>query len=266
MTTSSSAIRSSSVISRLESSTTRVRRSPAYLRFSSASSSLMIDSTRAGLARMSSSSAMSWITERYSSSIFLRSRAARRASRMSRIAWACGSDRPNCVIRFVRAASTSSERADRLDDRVEVVERDLEALEDVGSLARLLEVELGAPADDLAAVVDVVAQDALQRQRLRLAVDQREHVEVERRLHRRVLEQVVQHLVRVRVALDLDVDPHPVAVGLVAQVRDAVDLLVLDEVRDLLEQRRLVHLVRQLGDDDRRAVVAGLLERDLRRA
>ena len=47
--------------------------------------------------------------------------------------------------------------ADRLDHRVEVVERDLEALEDVGPCARLLEVELGAPADDLAAVVGVVA-------------------------------------------------------------------------------------------------------------
>ena len=53
---------------------------------------------------------------------------------------------------------------------------------------------------------------------------------------RRVLEQVVQHLVRVGVALDLDVDAHAVAVGLVAQVGDAVDLLVLDEVGDLLEQ------------------------------
>ena len=74
------------VISRLASSATRVRRSPAYFFLSSASSSLMIPSTRAGLARMSSSSAMSWMTCRYSSSIFLRSRAARRASRMSRMA------------------------------------------------------------------------------------------------------------------------------------------------------------------------------------
>jgi hypothetical protein len=117
--------------------------------------------------------------------------------------------------------------------------------------------------DDLAAVVDVVLEDALERQRLRLAVDEREHVHVERELHRGVLEQVVQHLVRVRVALDLDVDPHPVAVGLVAQVGDAVDLLVLDEVGDLLEQRGLVHLVRQLVT----MIACGrrdLLERDLR--
>ena len=176
---------------------------------------------------------------------------------MSRIAWAWSSDRSNRLIRLLRAVSTSARLADRLDHLVEVVEGDLEALEDVGPGARLLEVELGPPPDDLAAVVDVVAEDALERQRLRLAVDEREHVEVERRLHRRVLEQVVQHLVRVRVALDLDVDPHPVAVGLVAQVADPVELLVLDEVGDLLEQRRLVHLVRQLADDDRRAVAGG---------
>ena len=64
--------------------------------------------------------------------------------------------------------------ADGADDRVEVVERDLQAFEDVRPVARLLEVELGAPANDLAAPVDVVLQDRLERQRLRLAVDQRD--------------------------------------------------------------------------------------------
>ena len=100
-------------------------------------------------------------------------------------------------------------------------------------------------------------------QRLGLAVDERQHVEVERQLHRGVLEQVVQHRVRVGVVLDLDVDPHAVPVGLVAQVGDPVDPLVLHQVGDLLEKGRLVHLVRQLGDDDRHPVAAGLLEGDL---
>ena len=56
--------------------------------------------------------------------------------------------------------STSARLADRLDDRVEVVEGDLEALEDVGPGAGLAEVELGPAPDDLAAVVDVVLEDA----------------------------------------------------------------------------------------------------------
>ena len=68
---------------------------------------------------------------------------------------------------------------------------------------------------------------------------------------------------RVGVALELDVDAHPVAVGLVAQVADPVDPLVLDQVGDLLEEARLVDLVRELGDDDRRPVALDLLERDL---
>ncbi len=68
---------------------------------------------------------------------------------------------------------------------------------------------------------------------------------------------------RVGVPLELDVDAHPVAIGLVAQVADPLDPLVLHQVRDLLEQAGLVHLVGQLGDDDRGPVALDFLERDL---
>ena len=99
---------------------------------------------------------MSWMTARYSSSIFLRSSAASRARRMSRIAWAWSSDssKPRHEVR--PGGVDVGRLADRLDHRVEVVEGDLEALEDVGPGARLAEVELGAPADDVAPMVDVV--------------------------------------------------------------------------------------------------------------
>jgi hypothetical protein len=50
--------------------------------------------------------------------------------------------------------------ADGLDDRVEVVEGDLEALEDVRPGARLAEVELGPAPDDLAPMVEVVDEHA----------------------------------------------------------------------------------------------------------
>ena len=182
---------------------------------------------------------------------------------MSRIAWAWISESPKPRDEVGPGGLDVGRLADRPDHLVEVVEGDLEALEDVGPLAGLAEVVLGPAPDDLAAVLDVVGDDRLERQRLRLPVDEGQHVEVEGQLHRRVLEQVVQHRVRVGVVLDLDVDPHPVAVGLVAEVGDPVDPLVLDEVGDLLEEGRLVHLVGQLGDDDRDPVAAGLLEGDL---
>ena len=80
----------------------------------------------------------------------------------------------------------------------------------------------------------------------------------------RVLEQVVEHLVGVGVPLALDDQAHAVAVGLVAQVGDALDPLAgLDQLRDLLHQRGLVDLVGQLGDDDGHPALARLLERAL---
>ena len=151
-----------------------------------------------------------------------------------------------------------------LDDRVEVVERDLEALEDVGPVARLAQVELGSPTHDLAPPVDVVLEHGLEGQGLGLAVDEGQHVHVEGELEGRVLEEVVEHLVWVGVALALDDDAHAVAIGLVAQVGDAVDLLAGHEVGDLLDEGRLVDLVGQLGDHDRDAVLARLLEGTLR--
>ena len=115
--------------------------------------------------------------------------------------------------------------ADGRDDRVEVVERDLEALEDVGPVARLLQVELGAPADDLAAPVDVVLEDRLERQRLGLAVDERHDVGVEGQLAARVcLNRLLSTLRGAASRLALDDHAHAVAVGLVAQVGDALDL------------------------------------------
>ena len=90
---------------------------------------------------------------------------------------------------------------------------------------------------------------------LRAAIDQRHHVDAEHRLHLGLLVQVVQHHVGRVAALDLDVDAHAVLVGLVAQLADALELLFLDQLGDLLDQPRLVHLVRDLGDDDRLAAV-----------
>src|SRR3546814_1157740 len=76
-----------------------------------------------------------------------------------------------------------------------------------------------------------------------------------------MLVEVVEHHLGLVAALDLDVDAHVVLVGLVAQLADALELLFLDQVGDLLDQPRLVHLVRDLGDDDRFAAVVGHLDR-----
>ena len=48
----------------------------------------------------------------------------------------------------------------------------------------------------------------------------------------------------------LNDDPHSFAVGLIAEIRDPLDLLVLDKFRDLLDQISLVDKVREFRHDD----------------
>ena len=86
-----------------------------------------------------------------------------------------------------------------------------------------------------------------------------------RRLHLRVLVELAQRDLRDRVALQLDHQPHPGAVRLVAEVGDLGDLLVADEVGDLRDQPAVAALVdheRELGDDDR--LLAALDRLDVR--
>src|SRR5688572_26527763 len=109
-------------------------------------------------------------------------------------------------------------------------------------------------------------EQLLQRQQLRLAVDEADHVDAEHALQRRLLEQVVQHDVRELAALQLDDDTHAVLVGLVAQLADALELLLAHELGNALDEPRLVYLVRQLRDDDCFAIAALTERLDVRTA
>ena len=159
--------------------------------------------------------------------------------------------------------------ANELDHRVDVVDGDLEPLEDVLALERLVELELRAADDDLVPVRDVVLEHFLERHDLRHELGrvrighERQHDDAERRLHHRVLVELVEHDARNRIALELDDDAHAVAIGLVPQVADALELLVAHQLGDVLDQLRLVDLVGELGDDDLR-LVRGLLLLDHR--
>jgi hypothetical protein len=122
-------------------------------------------------------------------------------------------------------------RANELDHRVDVVDGDLEPLENVLAVERLVEIELRAANDDFVAMRDVVLEHFLERHHLRHELPrvhvghEREHDHAERALHCGVLVQLVQHHARNRIALELDHDAHAVAIGLVAQRADPLELL-----------------------------------------
>src|SRR4051794_8904149 len=82
--------------------------------------------------------------------------------------------------------------ADEGDHLVEVVERNQAPLEDVHALLGAAQLVLRAAHYHVALVTHVRIDDARQRERARDAVDERDGVDAEGRLHRRVLVELVQ--------------------------------------------------------------------------
>ena len=110
--------------------------------------------------------------------------------------------------------------ADQLDHRVEVAQRDHQPFQHVQARLGLAQLELRAARDHALAMLQKVHQHLAQAQFARAALVDRQHVQPVALLHRRQLVELVEHDFRLGVALELDHDPHPVAVRLVAQVAD----------------------------------------------
>ena len=153
--------------------------------------------------------------------------------------------------------------ANDADDVVDPVQRNLIALQDVLALARFHQQVSGAPPHHVDAVIDEVLDGLHQAHLFRLAVDHGQEDHAEAFLHRGVLEELVEHDLRLATALQLDDDAHAIAIALVAHVADLVDHLVVHQFGNMFDQLRLVDLVRNLGDDDRVLVLREVLDRSL---
>ena len=133
----------------------------------------------------------------------------------------------------------------------------------MGAVAGLVEQELGAARHDLFAEGDEQRQQILQVHHLRPARIQRQDIGSKIRLQRREAIELVQHDIRHRLALQFDHDTKAIAVGFVAQIGDALDLLLAHQFGDALDHGGLVHLVGNFRDDDGFAVLADGVDRHL---
>ena len=156
------------------------------------------------------------------------------------------------VARLLRGATGADER----NHRVNAIERDEQAFQDVGARLGLVEVVAGAARHNVLLVIDIVRKHVLEREDFRRAVHQRQHDRAEGLLHLRVLEEEVERHIGVHVALQLHDDAHALAVRFVAHVGDAVKALFMHQLGDLLHKARLVDHVGDLGHDDALAVAA----------
>ena len=92
--------------------------------------------------------------------------------------------------------------------------------------------------------------------RLLLVVHKRQHIDGKARLELCLCEQAVQDHLWVRVMLDFNDNAHTRAVGLVADIGNPLQALVVHLIGHVLDEHPLVHLIGKLGDDDARAVAA----------
>ena len=141
---------------------------------------------------------------------------------------------------------------DQGDDFVQVIQGDHQAFQDMGAGFGLRQVILGAAGNDLLLIVDIAGNKLLQGQLLRLAADDGDHVDAEGDLQVGILIEIGQDPGGIHIPLQLDDGAHAGAVALVPDVIDAGEggLLLLRELLDLLQHGSLVHLVRDLGNDE----------------
>ena len=128
--------------------------------------------------------------------------------------------------------------ADDADDLVDVVLGDEQTLQQMGALLGLLQVVPGAADDDLLLEGQILVDDVPQGEDLRLGlvVHQGQHIDGEGGLQLGLGKQAVEHHLRIGVPLQLDDDAHTVAVGLVPDVGDALQPLVLHLIGHALDQ------------------------------
>src|SRR6266478_5627482 len=157
----------------------------------------------------------------------------------------------------VHAAGRTTDDANHI---VEVIQRNLIAEQNVLALFGFLQLENRAAPDHIDAVLDEQLDHRDQAQFARLPTNDGEQDHAEGFLHLRVFEKIIQDELRFFAALQLDDDAHAFARGFIAHIGNAFELLGLHQFGDALDQARLVHLVRNFGDDDALAVLGGLFD------
>ncbi len=172
-------------------------------------------------------------------------------------------DRPALGLQPLARLGRIDRAADDVDDLVDIGDSHGQTDQHVAAVAGLGQFELDAADDHFLAELEEGLQQLAQPHLDRAAVVQGQHVDAERALHGGETPQLVQHHIRRGVALQLDDHPHAVAVGFVADVRNALDPLLADHFDDAFDQGLFVDLEGQLGDHDGLTILADRLDRGL---
>ena len=123
-------------------------------------------------------------------------------------------------------------------------------LKDMGSGLCLVQFKLCPAHNNIVAVAHVIFYKLLEVKQSWSAVHKRDIVYRETALKRCILEQCVEHHICNRTHLELDYNAHTCTVTLIVHIRNALNLLVLNELCYLLNKLPLVYHVRDLGNNN----------------
>ena len=118
------------------------------------------------------------------------------------------------------------------------------------AVASFAQQVVGAAAHHVDAVIDEALDGVDDAELARLSTDDGEHDDAEIDLELSELVEVVKDDLGLLAALEFVNDPHAFAVAVVVDVRDAFDLLFVDQTGGVLDEPGLVDLIGKLGDDD----------------
>jgi len=150
--------------------------------------------------------------------------------------------------------------ADDMQHLVQVEQRHPQPLQHMRTLLRPGQKVGGAAAHHLHPVLHVVRDELLDVEGLGAAVGDGDEHDAEGDLQGRVLKELVAHHLGVGPALELHRDARARLVALVAYVGHVIHRAALHGLGDLAHHRLAVDVVRDLGDDDAEAVLAGLFD------
>ena len=126
---------------------------------------------------------------------------------------------------------------------VDIVAGNDQSLKDVCAFLCFLLVELRAPYHHVVAVFHEIVDELLEVEEHGASLDQRDVVDTEARLELGQFEEFVEDDLGVVLSFDIDDDSHALTVGLVVDVGNALNLLLVDEVSNLLDELSLVDVV-----------------------
>ena len=120
----------------------------------------------------------------------------------------------------------------------------------MAALAGFTQFKDGTTGNDFSPVTNKGFEQLFEVENLGLAVDQGHYIDAKDRFQLCLGKQIVQQHVTRLAAFQIDGDAHAVFVGLIAQFRNAFNLLFFDQLGDLFDQPGFVDLIGYFINDD----------------